>query len=270
MTMLSDKIRMMKDTYTRHIMKCRVDADIGRLAVLSDIHEGLNDRQYLQDSVQFLLKLGNTCKVVIGGDCTNTTTKNSKGNVLEEWGSGDEQILALVDDIRPLYESGQLLGIIQGNHTQRAFNDAYITIEMMIATLLGDRNLYKGSMGIVYFNVNKNLYVHQIIHKHSVTMGAYDFFNADVSWYEHKHKPMARNKLIIEHNKYEKHPMPKECWDLFQSSFQTYPDYAKSASYRPSIPSYFICEMSGIKNDHSVVPYLDHDLARMIDRGYTI
>ena len=144
-------------SYEPHIIKCRVDGDKAALAVLSDVHQGLNDRRYLQDTVKFLLSLGDRCKVILGGDCTNTTTKNSKGNVLEEWCSGSEQIYTLVDDIRPLYESGQLIGIVEGNHPKRAYNEAYITIEEMIASLLGDKSLYKGCMGIVYFNVNDNL-----------------------------------------------------------------------------------------------------------------
>ena len=66
-------------------MQVRVDADKGALAVLSDVHEGLNNRKQLQEAVDMLIKLGPNCKVVLGGDSTNTTTKNSKGNVLEEW-----------------------------------------------------------------------------------------------------------------------------------------------------------------------------------------
>lgn len=98
----------------------------------------------IESIYRILLNSGDRCKVILGGDSTNTTTKNSKGNVLEEWCSGSEQIYTLVDDMRPLYESGQLIGIIEGNHPKRAYNEAYITIEEMIASLLGDKSLYKG------------------------------------------------------------------------------------------------------------------------------
>jgi hypothetical protein len=256
------------DSYLPNIMRVRVNADKGALAVLSDIHEGLNNREYLQDTVKFLVSLGDRCKVVIGGDSTNTVTRNSKGTTIDEWASGSDQIFALADDIAPLYESGQLIGITTGNHTQRVFNDAYITLEAMLASILGDRNLYKGSMGIIYFNVNKNLYVHHILHKHKTTLGAYDFFNADVNWFEHKHKPLIRPKVIIEHNKYAKIPVVKTCYDLFQSSFQMYPDYAKNAGYRPSVPGYFICEMSGDVHNHKVVPYQDSVYRDLLENGY--
>lgn len=255
-------------SYLPNIMRVRVNGDKGALAVLSDVHEGMNNREYLQETVQFLLSLGDRCKVVIGGDATNNVTRNSKGSVIDEWSTGSEQIFSLVDDIRPLYESGQLLGIISGNHTKRSFDECYITIEAMIASILGDRSLYKGSMGIVYFNVNKNLYVHHIVHKHQTTFGAYDYFNADVNWFEHKHKPLIRPKIIIEHNKYNKIPVAKQCYDLFQSSFQNYPDYAKAAGYRPSIPGYFICEMTGDTHNRIVTPYLGSTYEQLVSNGY--
>ena len=106
-------------------MQVRVDGDKAALAVLSDVHEGLNNRRQLQEAVDMLLHLGPNCKVILGGDSTNTTTRNSKGNVLEEWASGDEQVYAIVDDLKPLYESGQLIGITAGNHGARAYNDAF-------------------------------------------------------------------------------------------------------------------------------------------------
>lgn len=102
------QLDLLTKSFEDNIIKCRVSGDRGALAVLSDVHQGLNDRKYLQDTVKFLLSLGDRCKVILGGDSTNTTTKNSKGNVLEEWCSGSEQIYTLVDDMRPLYESGNL------------------------------------------------------------------------------------------------------------------------------------------------------------------
>lgn len=254
--------------YAPHIMKVRVDDGKGALAVLSDIHEGLNNREELQHSVQFLLELGPRCKVVIGGDATNTITRNSKGSVIEEWVSGSDQIFALVDDIRPLYESGQLIGIISGNHPKRVYDETFITIEAMIASILGDRKLYKGSIGIVYFNCDKNLYVHHIMHKAKQTEGAYDYFSADVNWFEHRHKPMARPKIIIEHNKYAKVPVAKRCWDLYQPSFQEYPDYAKSMGLRPSPTGFWICEMTNDVHNRNLIPHLSGDFEELIKNGY--
>ena len=259
-----DVTKSITDTLLPHVIKTRVEGDMAQLAILSDIHQGANLRPYLQESVKFLLSLGPNCKVIIGGDSTNTTTKHSKGSIIEEWGSGDAQINTLVDDIRPLYESGQLIGITSGNHPNRVFDDTYITIEMMVASLLGDRSLYKGAMGIVYFNVNKNLYIYSILHKHRMTEGFYDYMAADVNVFEHLHKPMAKPKVMIEHNKYTKTPVVRRGWDLYQSSFQIYPDYAKKSGMRPQIPGYFICEMGG--KDRYISPYLDEEYQRIMGR----
>ena len=84
-------------------------------------------------------------------------------------------------------------------------------------------SLYKGEFGLLYFNVNKNCYVHHILHKNRKTKNYYDYFNADVTWFEHFHEPSAVPKVAIEHNKYTKKPIVKEVWELRQSSFQTFP-----------------------------------------------
>lgn len=260
----------MTKAFLPHVMKVRVNEDKAVLVILSDIHQGANCRKYLQESVEFLQSLGPKCKVLIGGDSTNTTTKNSKGNVLEEWGHGDEQIFTLVDDLKPLQESGQLIGIIAGNHPRRVYDETFITIEMMIASLLGDRSLYKGDQGIVYFNVNKNLYIYNVLHKHRRTEGYYDYFQADVTVMEHDHKPMAKPKIIVEHNKFSKTPVVKQAWEVYQSSFQFYPEYAQAQGYRPQFPGFFMMEMGGDTHDRYVTPFLDSTYRKMIENGYTL
>lgn len=260
----------MEKSLSPHVRSVRVDSDKAALAVLSDVHQGLNDREYLKETIDFLVGLGDKCKVIIGGDSTNTTTRGSKGCVLEEWASGEEQILSLADDIRPLVETGQLIGIVSGNHPQRMYNEVFVNPEMMIASVLGDRKLYMGEIGIIYFNVNNNLYVHHVLHKHRKTEGYYDHFNADVTWLEHFHAPKAVPHLVVEHNKYRKKPIFKEVWSLWQGSFQTYPSYSKAAGHRPLLPGFFICEMTGDDKKKEVVPYLDHVYRSMIDGGYRL
>ena len=260
-------VKALEDSFKPHIITCRIDADYGQLAVLSDVHEGLNNRQYLKRTVDNLLKLGPNCKVILGGDSTNTTTKHSKGNVLEETLVGDEQVYALVEDIRPLKESGQLLGIIGGNHGARAYNDAYISVEQMTAALLGDRSLFKGEFGLVYFNVRKNCFVHHILHKNRKAKNYYDYFNADVTWFEHFHEPSATPKVAIEHNKYNKKPIVKEVWELRQSSFQTYPEYIKASGIRPNLSGFWIAEMNGDDHNKKVTPFMGDTYFALRERG---
>ena len=96
----------------------------------------------------------------------------------------------------------------------------------------------------------------------------YDYFNADVTWMEHFHKPSAKPKIVVEHNKYAKKPIVKECWDIYNGSFQLNPNYAKQAGFRPYLPGFFIAEMGG--EHRSITPFLDHQLSDLITRGYSI
>lgn len=262
--------QIITQTLKQHVMQCRVDADYGYLAVLSDIHEGLNERSYLQQEVEFLCELPDNVKVVIGGDATNTVTRTSKGTVIEETLSGDKQIYALVDDIKPLYDSGKLLGILSGNHPDRVYSDTFISIEGIVASLLGDQSLYKGSQGIVYFNVNKNCYVHYILHKHMVRQDAYDFLSADVVWKEHRHAPQVTPKISISHNLFAKCPVARTTWEIKQPSFQAYPDYIKKNGGRPLPMGYYICQMSGDTKHRMINPMWNEQFKLAMDSGMTV
>lgn len=262
--------KVISETLKQHVIKTRVEADYGYLAVLSDIHEGLNCREYFKQEVEFLNNLPDNVKVIIGGDATNTVTANSKGNVIEETLSGDKQIYALVEDIKPLYESGKLIGILSGNHPDRVYNDTYICIEGIVATLLGDPTLYKGSQGIVYFNVNKNCYVHYILHRHMARQDAYDFLNADCLWKEHRHAPQATPKIVVQHNLFAKCPVARTVWEVKQPSFQAYPDYIRKSGGRPLPMGYYICQMSGDSKDRFLNPMWNEQFKQAINAGFTV
>lgn len=262
---MGDQEQYIAQAYEPHIMTTEVHDSFGYLAVLSDIHEGLNCREYLQKQIDFIMSMGDNFKVVIGGDATNTVTSNSKGNVLEETLSGEEQIYGLIDDIKPLYDSGKLLGIVSGNHPDRVYNETYISIEKMIANLLGDDSLYKGSQGIVYFTVNNNTYVHYILHRHVVRRDAYDYFNADCVWKEHLHAPEVTPKVLITHDLKHKKPIPRICYEIKQPSFQCYPDYIKKSGGRPLPMGYYVCQMSGDSNNKKLTPIWNEDLKTMVN-----
>ena len=257
-----------------HLIDVKSDASTAYLAVLSDVHQGLNNRPLFQRAVTFLQTIPNMY-VLLGGDATNSNTRHSKGIPCEEWTSGTGQILTLVEDLKPLVDSGQLIGITTGNHPQRVADETFITPEVVLASMLGRPDLYKGPLAIVYFNVLGNMYVHTVMHKGYRRMGYYDYMNTDVLWLEHYHKPQVIEKVMVDHNRFTKKPIVKKCFEVHNGTFQTMPEYAKRTGYRPSIPGFYIAEMDGPKNGYDrgaqsrdVRIWRDFDLKNAIERGY--
>ena len=241
---MNEKFLFVENALLPHVVTHRIDADWAHFSVWSDIHQGLNCRWLLQKAIQTVLNIKNYY-IWIGGDSTNSNTKNSKGIITEEWASGDKQIITLAEDLKPLYDAGRILGISRGNHTDRVYNDTYIVPEIMLACLLGNKELYKGHIGLLYFNVKKNLYIHYITHKNFKQKDYYDFVAADYIWREHFHAMEARPKLILEHNRIVKKPIVKRVWDIQNGSFQVLPEYAKANGYKFLLPGYYVANMNG-------------------------
>lgn len=257
---------------TNHVVTKRFESDTAYLTVLSDIHQGLNDRKQLQQLVEFLSSIDNMA-VIIGGDSTNNNCRMSKGSVLEEWCSGLDQTKTLAKDLSPLMGQGKIIAITSGNHPKRVYNETFIKPEMMLACFLGDEDLYKGPMCFAYINVYKNSYVHHIQHTGSVRKHFYDFYGADFSWQEHRHVPTFVEKVIVEHNMYNKKPIVKKCFDIMNGSLQLMPEYAMEAGYRPYLPGYFIAEMGGNEQVGGMPTrvakvWRDQDLQDAIKCGY--
>ena len=83
------------------------------VVTLSDLHVGIGDRDYINNIVKFILSVPNMY-VVLGGDAINNTTKTSKGNTLEEYASGQEQIWLLVEYMKPLVDAGRIIAVVGG------------------------------------------------------------------------------------------------------------------------------------------------------------
>ena len=150
-----NKEQIASEKLNSHLFTHRINADKAFIVVLSDIHEGINHRAYFKSIIDFILTIPN-CYVIIGGDSINASIRGSKGNTTEEWSSGDKQIYDLVDDLKPLVDDNRIIAIGEdGNHNDRIYNDAYISVNKMIAILLGIREKYTGNMCIGMINVNK-------------------------------------------------------------------------------------------------------------------
>lgn len=258
---LSDKLK--ENTFSK-----RIESDRAFVVTLSDLHVGMGDKNYIQYIVDFILSIPNMY-VVIGGDAINNTTRNSKGCVLEEYATGQEQIQLLVDYLKPLSENNRILAVCGGgNHERRSYEDCYISIPQIIATLLGVPNLYTADIAIGYINVRKVCYMYGVIHKHRKTNNYYEHMNMDILVKEHTHELNFKEKLVFEHNKIAKASSLKTVYELDNGSALALPSYAKFNGYRPLPIGCYIAELSGISRN--IIIWKDSDLCRAIENGYNV
>lgn len=262
-----DKEKILSDNINQHVFNFRVDVDKAFIVVLSDIHEGINNRGYFKEIIDFILNIDN-CYVIIGGDSINSTTKTSKGNTTEEWCSGDEQIYKLVEDLRPLVENGRIIAIGEdGNHNSRIYNDTYISPNKMIAVLLGIPDKYTGNMCLGILDIGNISYTLSVVHKNKKSNNYYEFSRTDILVREHFHDLKFETKTCYEWNKYNKSIKVISTYDIYNGSFLNSPDYAKKANYRPQfMGSYFIL-LDGKKRH--IQPIVDTDLKYIINNGFT-
>jgi predicted phosphodiesterase len=263
-----DKEKILSDKLNENTFSMRVDADRAFLVTLSDLHVGMGERNYIKSIVDFILSVPNMY-VVLGGDAVNNTTKTSKGTVVEEYATGQEQLNMLVEYMKPLVEEKRIVAVCGGgNHERRTYNDCFISIPEMIATLLGIADFYVPDMAIGYINVRDNCYMYGVIHKHRKTKNYYEHLNCDVLVMEHTHELNFTEKLVLEHNKFAKKTSVKTIYELDNGSALALPSYAKFSGYRPLPIGCYITELSGKKRDITI--WKDSDLFKAIENGYNV
>ena len=248
-----------------HIVKFRVDSEVAYFVNLGDIHWGLCNRELFEKTFKFLMSIPNLY-VGIGGDAGNGATKLGKSDVTEEWSVGDKQVYDLAEILKPYAD--RLLYIIEGNHwAGRRKHEFYFTAEKMLATLIGKPEIYKEEFCFLYFNVGKNCFVHFVQHMSPKKDGVWDWINADVTWREHHHQRYSKERVVIEHNKFEKIPVPKICYEVWGGTFQVYPSYAKEHGYRVGVPGCYVCEMRKSNKKKDLFLWTDDEFVRIMEKS---
>lgn len=261
---------LMEEVYNKSICRIRVDGTNAYFVNLADLHYGLNHRGLVKQWLDFMFSIPNLY-IGLGGDAGNGVTRFSKGDVTEEWASGSKQLYALAEDLRQWVEAGRLLYIIKGNHMAgRMEDETYHTPEELLAWILGDPSLYKGSQVFVYFNVNKNCYIHFIQHKSPKKIDHFSWVNADVTWREHYHQNAWVEKLVIEHNKFVKKPAIKSVYEINSGHWQILPKFTTDSGIRPTPSGCWVAEMSGVMNGRDIKIWSNEQLLYMIKRGYRL
>ena len=263
-----NKEQIASEKLNNHLFTHRINADKAFIVVLSDIHEGINHRAYFKSIIDFILTIPN-CYVIIGGDSINASIRGSKGNTTEEWSSGDKQIYDLVDDLKPLVDDNRIIAIGEdGNHNDRIYNDAYISVNKMIAILLGIREKYTGNMCIGMINVNKCCYTLSIIHKNRKTNNYYEYQRVDLLIKEHWHDLKYECKAVFDFNKTAKTISLVPTYEIYNGSFLNLPDYGMKAGYRPQFMGTYFIELSG--KDRNISIWEDNKLYMAIKGGYKV
>lgn len=260
--------KIFEEDLSRNVAVQRVNAPVAYHVNLADLHYGLNDRGLFRENLDFLLSIPNLY-FGIGGDCGNGASKISKGNPLEEWASGDKQLYAIAEDLKPAVDANRLLYIIEGNHLAGRYKDTtFHTPEELLAYILGKPSLFKGEQCFLYFNVNKNLYVHYIHHYNTKQPDYFQWINADVTWREHIHQNAVTRKITLDHNKYTKKPIVKVNLDVQSGHWQILPSYIKIKGIRPTPPGCYIVEMGGL--ERKLFAWDNEQFYHMVSKGYKV
>ena len=137
----------------------------------------------------------------------------------------------------------------------------------MLATLIGKPEIYKEEFCFLYFNVGKNCFVNFVQHMSPKRDGVWDWINADVTWREHHHQRYSKERVVIEHNKFEKIPVPKICYEVWGGTFQVYPSYAKEHGYRVGVPGCYVCEMRKSNKKKDLFLWTDDEFVRIMEKS---
>lgn len=254
------------DSINQHLFKKQINADNATVVVLSDIHYGANNEQYFDEVLDFLKRIN--AYIIIGGDAINGVTANSKGKLQDEWiQDKDEQITQLAEKLKPFVQDGKILAIgEEGNHASRATDSVYISPNKVLAVLLGDKNLYTGSMCLGMINVNKVCYTISIMHNSRKQRDYYEYLRSDITIHEHLHSMHYEKRAVLSWNKIAKAVSVIPVYDVWNGSFINIPEYSKKANYRPTFMGSYCFRLSGKKRDIQI--FEDVQLHHLVDNGY--
>lgn len=245
------ELDILRETFDEHISTIRVNDEYAYFTNLSDIHYGLNEKEYFLQSLEKLMKIPNLY-ISIGGDAGNGGTRISKSDPMEEYSSGEKQVYELAEILKPYAD--RIVSIHEGNHwAGRLKHEVYFTPEKMLATLIGKPDAYKGEQSLIYFNVGKACYVHFAQHSSPKRYQHFAYLNADVVWREHHHQKEYKESLILEHNKFTKKPIVKNVFEIWNGTFQVAPTYAKEKGYKLSPLGFYVVKMGKDKRDLKIM-----------------
>lgn len=186
-----------------------------KIIPISDVHIGdpLCNYKYLKEVLE---EIKNTPNIytIINGDMCNTALKNSKSDVYNDDMTPMEQILKLVELLKPIKDKILVLG--SGNHEERILKETSIDVLRLVARELGIEDRYAPSWWYLflrfgeYTNKKNSQVSYQITGYHGSGGGRRsgsklnranemsNFTIADIYIMSHVHETMASKGAIYE------------------------------------------------------------------------
>jgi hypothetical protein len=161
-----------------------------------------------------------------------------KGHMMYDQVLTPQQQLDYGEDLfRPIRK--QIMGIVQGNHSNRTRHEAGIDMDYQLAKALGIKDRYNPNQGFVALRVGKQTY--SVAYKHGTGFGSNTFGNcttlmrafpsADICACSHTHEIAATTKGFWEIQNGKR--VMREVTLVNTGSLLAYPSYADEAYYSP-------------------------------------
>lgn len=163
---------------SRPLSALRVKGNRGTLVCFSDVHIGhqTHDEAKFEAALKFareedasIFLMGDICEMSI------ITGSAAGQKIVEQRLVPTEQILKVARYFKPFADKGRIVGVLRGNHEQRALRDAMLDVSELIADQLGAP--YLGVGGYVRLRVGSRDYT--IAAHHGRSHGANQFKELD-------------------------------------------------------------------------------------------
>lgn len=198
---------------------------------------------------------------ILNGDLINNTTKNSVGDVYIEKMTPTEQIIMLVELLKPIKD--KILVINSGNHENRTCKESGVDIVKLVARELGIEDRCVNGMWYLYLYLGQKIdgrkapMVYTITGYHGSGSGRKvgskanrleemsQIVIADLYIMGHTHKPLSTKGIIYIPDYSNKSLTKKELYYLMTNSFVEYGGYAENFGLVPSNTTMTSAELNG-------------------------
>ena len=151
----------------------------------------------------------------------------------------------------------QIMGLVQGNHSNRTRKEAGLDMDRELAIRLGIRNRYNPNQGFTALKAGKNYY--SVAYRHGTGFGSNTFGNclalmrtfptADICAASHTHETATTSRGFWDVVKGKK--VQREVTLINTGSLMDYPKYADQAYYSPNKKGFAIAWLG--KQDKEVI-----------------